>query len=377
MRVRNGPATVTRVSRGVRTSAASIDPPLPRAWTPAGRALGPSGGRANLPLLSHRRLGGPGHRADPDHGRRPRSAASWSAARRAPPRRRWCADWPRCCPTSRSWRAAGSAAIPPTRTRPARTGRTRAGGATSRPARLVELPVGATEDRVIGALDLKQALGAGQVTYQPGLLAAAHRGILYVDEVNLLHDHLVDLLLDAAATGRSTVEREGVSVSHASRIVLIGTMNPEEGELRPQLLDRFGLTVEIAAPHDPALRAEVIRRRMAFDADPVGFSPTRTRWPRRSSAAGSSTPATGCRRPAGRPAADHDRQHLRRVRGGRAARRHRHRAGRRRPRRVAGPERGDHGRHPGRRPAGPAAPAPAQPVRRPRAGRGPARPAAR
>ena len=143
--------------------------------------------------------------------------------------------------------------------------------ATNRPAKLVELPVGASEDRVIGALDLKQALGAGQVIYQPGLLAAAHRGILYVDEVNLLHDHLVDLLLDAAATGRSTVEREGVSVGHASRIVLIGTMNPEEGELRPQLLDRFGLTVQIAAPQNPALRAEVIRRRMAYDADPEGF----------------------------------------------------------------------------------------------------------
>ena len=148
------------------------------------------------------------------------------------------------------------------------------GKATTRPARLVELPVGASEDRVIGALDLQQALGSGQVHYQPGLLAAAHRGILYVDEVNLLHDHLVDLLLDAAATGRSAVEREGVSVSHASRIVLIGTMNPEEGELRPQLLDRFGLTVEIAAPRDPRLRAEVVRRRMAFDADPAHFEET-------------------------------------------------------------------------------------------------------
>ncbi len=147
-------------------------------------------------------------------------------------------------------------------------------GATTRPARLVELPVGGSEDRVIGALDLQQALGSGTVSYQPGLLAAAHRGILYVDEVNLLHDHLVDLLLDAAATGRSTVEREGVSVSHASRIVLIGTMNPEEGELRPQLLDRFGLTVEVAAPRDPALRAEVIRRRMDFDREPVAFSRT-------------------------------------------------------------------------------------------------------
>jgi magnesium chelatase subunit D len=141
----------------------------------------------------------------------------------------------------------------------------------SRPARLVELPVGATEDRVIGSLDLRQALGVGEVVYEPGLLAAAHRGILYVDEVNLLHDHLVDLLLDAAAMGRSTVERDGVSVAHAARLILIGTMNPEEGELRPQLLDRFGLTVEIAAPRDPELRAEVVRRRMAFDRDPGSF----------------------------------------------------------------------------------------------------------
>jgi magnesium chelatase subunit D len=143
--------------------------------------------------------------------------------------------------------------------------------ARSRPARLVELPVGATEDRVIGSLDLRQALGVGQVVYEPGLLAAAHRGILYVDEVNLLHDHLVDLLLDAAAMGRSTVERDGVSVAHAARLILIGTMNPEEGELRPQLLDRFGLTVEITAPRDPGLRAEVVRRRMAFDRDPASF----------------------------------------------------------------------------------------------------------
>ncbi len=142
---------------------------------------------------------------------------------------------------------------------------------TKRPARLVELPVGASEDRVIGSIDLQQALGAGHVTFQPGLLAAAHRGLLYVDEVNLLHDHLVDLLLDAAAMGRSTVERDGVSVAHASRIVLIGTMNPEEGELRPQLLDRFGLTVEVAAPRDPGLRAEVIRRRMDFDRDSATF----------------------------------------------------------------------------------------------------------
>ena len=143
---------------------------------------------------------------------------------------------------------------------------------TSRPARLVELPVGATEDRVVGSLDLGQALGSGATAFQPGLLAAAHRGILYVDEVNLLHDHLVDLLLDAAAMGRNTVERDGMSVSHDARIVLVGTMNPEEGELRPQLLDRFGLTVEVAASRDPLVRAEVIRRRLAFDSDPDGFA---------------------------------------------------------------------------------------------------------
>jgi magnesium chelatase subunit D len=141
-----------------------------------------------------------------------------------------------------------------------------------RPARLVELPVGAAEDRVVGSLDLERALTEGITDYQPGLLAAAHRGLLYVDEVNLLHDHLVDTLLDAAAMGRATVEREGVSVSHAARFVLIGTMNPEEGELRPQLLDRFGLTVEVASSRDPDQRAEVVRRRLAYDADPDAFA---------------------------------------------------------------------------------------------------------
>ena len=143
---------------------------------------------------------------------------------------------------------------------------------TRRPVRLVELPVGATEDRVLGSIRLQSALSAGAVEYEPGLLARAHRGILYVDEVNLLHDHLVDLLLDAAAMGTSTVERDGISVTHAARFVLIGTMNPEEGELRPQLLDRFGLTVEVAAPRDWESRAEVVRRRMAHDEDPDGFS---------------------------------------------------------------------------------------------------------
>src|SRR6266699_1657698 len=119
--------------------------------------------------------------------------------------------------------------------------------ALTRPARLVELPVGASEDRLVGALDLERALTEGVKAYQPGLLAAAHRGVLYVDEVNLLHDHLVDLLLDAAALGTCYVEREGVSVTHAASFLLVGTMNPEEGELRPQLLDRFGLTVQVTA----------------------------------------------------------------------------------------------------------------------------------
>ena len=136
----------------------------------------------------------------------------------------------------------------------------------------MELPVGATEDRLTGSLDVGRALTEGVTSFQPGLLAAAHRGVLYVDEVNLLHDHLVDLLLDAAALGTSYVERDGVSVRHAARFLLVGTMNPEEGELRPQLLDRFGLTVEAVAPRDPATRAEVVRRRMGFDADPAAFT---------------------------------------------------------------------------------------------------------
>ncbi|WP_422756694.1 VWA domain-containing protein [Micromonospora sp. WMMD708] len=150
-----------------------------------------------------------------------------------------------------------------------------AGPVERRPARLVELPVGAAEDRVVGSLDLEKALAEGVRAFEPGLLAAAHRGVLYVDEVNLLHDHLVDLLLDAAAMGRCHVEREGVSVSHAARFLLVGTMNPEEGELRPQLLDRFGLTVEVAASRDPVVRVEVVRRRLAADADPAGFA---ARW---------------------------------------------------------------------------------------------------
>ncbi|MEU7987151.1 putative cobaltochelatase [Streptosporangium canum] len=148
----------------------------------------------------------------------------------------------------------------------------------ARPARLVELPVGASEDRLAGSLDIERALTEGVKAFEPGLLAAAHRGVLYVDEVNLLHDHLVDLLLDAAALGTCYVEREGVSVRHAARFLLVGTMNPEEGELRPQLLDRFGLTVEVRASREPSQRAEVVRRRLAFDAEPAGFA---TRWSER------------------------------------------------------------------------------------------------
>jgi magnesium chelatase subunit D len=143
---------------------------------------------------------------------------------------------------------------------------------TARAARMVELPVGASEDRLVGALDIERALAEGVKSFEPGLLAAAHRGVLYVDEVNLLHDHLVDLLLDAAAMGASYVEREGVSVRHAARFLLVGTMNPEEGELRPQLLDRFGLTVEVAASRETDERVEVVRRRLAYDEDPAGFA---------------------------------------------------------------------------------------------------------
>ncbi|RCH69803.1 putative cobaltochelatase [Streptomyces sp. SDr-06] len=149
------------------------------------------------------------------------------------------------------------------------------GPGAARAARMVELPVGASEDRLVGALDIERALGEGVKAFEPGLLADAHRGILYVDEVNLLHDHLIDLLLDAAAMGSSYVEREGVSVRHAARFLLVGTMNPEEGELRPQLLDRFGLTVEVAASREPEQRVEVVRRRLAYDDDPAAFA---ARW---------------------------------------------------------------------------------------------------
>jgi magnesium chelatase subunit I len=139
------------------------------------------------------------------------------------------------------------------------------------PVPVVDLPLGATEDRVVGALDLERALASGEKVFEPGLLAKAHRGFLYIDEVNLLEDHLVDLLLDVAASGENVVEREGLSLRHPARFVLIGSGNPEEGELRPQLLDRFGLSLEIRTPAEIATRVEVIRRRDAFERDPQGF----------------------------------------------------------------------------------------------------------
>jgi magnesium chelatase subunit I len=140
------------------------------------------------------------------------------------------------------------------------------------PVPVVDLPLGATEDRVVGALDLEQALAHGVKAFQPGLLARANRGFLYIDEANLLEDHLVDLLLDVAASGENVVEREGLSIRHPARFVLVGSGNPEEGELRPQLLDRFGLSVEVTTPNDLPTRIDVVRRRDSFERDPEAFA---------------------------------------------------------------------------------------------------------
>lgn len=140
------------------------------------------------------------------------------------------------------------------------------------PVPVVDLPLGATEDRVVGALDIERALAQGVKAFEPGLLARAHRGFLYIDEVNLLEDHIVDLLLDVAASGENVVEREGISIRHPARFVLVGSGNPEEGELRPQLLDRFGLSVEVTTPTDLPSRIEVVRRRDAFERDQAGFA---------------------------------------------------------------------------------------------------------
>ena len=164
-----------------------------------------------------------------------------------------------CPPQNRQglcqWCEPGSGDIPP----------------VNRQVRIVDLPVGASEDRLVGSLDIEQAIKSGSKSFEPGLIAAAHRGILYIDEVNLLNDHLVDVLLDASAMGRNYVEREGISVSHAAEFILVGTMNPEEGDLRPQLLDRFGLAVEVEGLMPPAERREVVRRRIAYETDPFGF----------------------------------------------------------------------------------------------------------
>jgi magnesium chelatase subunit I len=142
------------------------------------------------------------------------------------------------------------------------------------PVPVVDLPLGATEDRVVGALDLERALARGEKAFEPGLLARAHRGFLYIDEANLLEDHLVDLLLDVAASGENVVEREGLSIRHPARFVLVGTGNPEEGELRPQLLDRFGMSVEVKTPNDLPSRIEVVRRRDEFESDAAAFTAT-------------------------------------------------------------------------------------------------------
>jgi magnesium chelatase subunit I len=144
-----------------------------------------------------------------------------------------------------------------------------------KPTPVIDLPLGVTEDRVVGALDIERALTRGEKAFQPGLLARANRGYLYIDEVNLLEDHIVDLLLDVAQSGENLVEREGMSIRHPARFVLVGSGNPEEGELRPQLLDRFGLSVEVRSPQDVPTRVEVIRRRDAYD---TGFDTFMTTW---------------------------------------------------------------------------------------------------
>ena len=153
--------------------------------------------------------------------------------------------------------------------------RARAGKATAQvPVPFIDLPLGATEDRVVGSLDLERALATGEKRFEPGLLAKANRGFLYIDEINLLEDHLVDLLLDVAVSGVNLVEREGLSIRHAARFILVGSGNPEEGELRPQLLDRFGLSVDVRTPTDLADRIEIVRRCDRFDRDPAGFAAT-------------------------------------------------------------------------------------------------------
>jgi len=141
----------------------------------------------------------------------------------------------------------------------------------TRPTPFVNLPVSATEDRVVGTLDIERAIQKGERSFEPGVLAAANRGLLYIDEVNLLDDHVVDVLLDSAAMGMNIVEREGISFSHPARFILVGTMNPEEGDLRPQLTDRFALSVEIYGIREPRERVQIMERNLGFEADPAGF----------------------------------------------------------------------------------------------------------
>ena len=235
-------------------------------------------------------------------------------------------------------------------------------------AALVELPIGATEDRVVGSLDLQKVLRDGEHAFSPGLLARAHGGVLYVDEVNLLHDHLVDVLLDAAAMGRVHVERDGVSHSHDARFVLIGTMNPEEGELRPQLLDRFGLTVDVHASRDVDVRVEVVRQRMAFEADPAGFAARYTDVDAELAGRIATRARDGELGIVAGQRVTPNRRTLRRVRRRRYAGRSGRRPDGRRPRGVARCGYGRRRGHPGGRRTGSAAPATARSVRRSRAG---------
>jgi magnesium chelatase subunit I len=179
-----------------------------------------------------------------------------------------------CTPASGATRPEGSSATR-SRARASASGAVRApakgGSRISVPVPVVDLPLGATEDRILGALDLEKLMTLGQKSFEPGLLARANRGFLYIDEINLLEDHLVDLLIDSAASGENRIEREGLSIVHPSRFVLVGSGNPEEGELRPQLLDRFGVAVEVRTPKDIDLRMEVVLRREAFERDPLAF----------------------------------------------------------------------------------------------------------
>ncbi|MFM1880562.1 MAG: Magnesium-chelatase 38 kDa subunit [Pseudomonadota bacterium] len=180
----------------------------------------------------------------------------------------------RCAPdrTARLCAACGASASSPSPVSTEKTSTKTKKKTVLSPVPVVDLPLGATEDRILGALDLEKLMTQSQKAFEPGLLAKANRGFLYIDEINLLEDHLVDLLIDVAASGENRIEREGLSVVHPARFVLVGSGNPEEGELRPQLLDRFGLAVEVRTPKDLDQRMQVVMRREAFERDPQGFT---------------------------------------------------------------------------------------------------------